>query len=111
LSNRVKQYVHRFRREQGEIVQTIDEILNASTSKVILSQTGRPLSWSKFNGDVACRVVKSFLQSHISGSLKVVGPNVFVHDYPSEFDLMVVSSKSQPFPFTSSYPSDDVPRD
>jgi hypothetical protein len=95
-------------REQGRIIQTIDEVLNASASKVIPSQTARKLSWRKFRGDVACRVVKSHLQRHVPDSLKVVGPNVFIQGFPSEFDLMVVSSGSRPFPFTSSYPSDDV---
>ena len=97
-----------FDAKQDEIIRTIDEIVDTSASKVFFSRTGRKFSWNKFNGDVACRVVKSFLERHIAGSLKIVGPNVFIRGYPMEFDLMVVSSQSRPFPFTNSYPGDDV---
>ena len=86
--------------EQTQILRIIGETIR--TDKTTTS-TGKKLSWNKFNGDVSCRVAKDFLQRHLSSSLKVAGPGVFIHGFPVEFDLLVLDSDAEPLPNTNSY--------
>jgi hypothetical protein len=64
--------------------------------------------WVKFNGDLACRVVKQFLKMHMPTQVKVVGPGVYVEGYPAEFDLMLVSESAIPAAFTNAYRNSEV---
>jgi len=90
--------------EQDEILRIIGETIR--TDKI--SADARKLSWNKFNGDVSCRVVGTFLQRHMPNGLKVAGPGVFIHGYPMEFDLLVLDSDAEPLPYTNSYPDKKV---
>jgi hypothetical protein len=55
------------------------------------------VTWNKFKGDVVCRIVKRFIERHMSsGILKIVGPNVYLDGVPYEFDLLVVDANAKP---------------
>ena len=96
-------------------VQGDFETEQADIVKIIKTKEGRTESgegtkfrWNKFNGDLACRVVKEFLRKHLPKQVKVVGPNAYIEGYPTEFDLLVVTESALPAAFTSAYRSDDV---
>jgi hypothetical protein len=108
---------HVFDQEQSEILGIIDrttrtEKRRRKTTEPRATQTHRRPSgrWHKFNGDVVCRVVAKFLESRLkSCHLKVVGPHVFVDDFPNEFDLLVVDSDAEPSSeYTNSYLGEKV---
>ena len=84
--------------EQHEIIRYIEMAI----SKNVADERKKP--WSKFDGDVTCRVVMDFLQRHLPGDLKLVGPNAYVGGHPTEFDLMVVDRDAEPYRYTNSYP-------
>jgi hypothetical protein len=65
-------------------------------------------SWNKFNGDLACRVVKEFLRRHMQTGLKITGPNAFIDGYPTEFDLLMVTENAIPRAFTNAYRAQEV---
>jgi hypothetical protein len=88
--------------EQKEIVEIIRTKERSETSG------GMGFEWNKFNGDIACRVVKEFLRRRLPNKLKVVGPNVYVDGYPTEFDLLLVTESAIPAAFTSAYTHRDV---
>lgn len=87
--------------EQKEIVRLI-----ANFPK---PEKGRRFSWNKFNGNMACNVIKKYLGKHLEANLKVVGP-AFIRGYPTEFDLLVVDAESRPEEFTDAYNSESVHR-
>ena len=88
--------------EQKEIVEII-------RSKERRSETsGGRFAWNKFNGDLACRVVKEFLRKHLPKQVKVVGPNVYIDGYPTEFDLLLVEENAIPAAFTNAYSNRDA---
>ena len=64
--------------------------------------------WSRFDGDLACRVVKQFLKKHLPDDLKVVGPNAYIDGYPVEFDLLLVTHSAIPAAFTNAYRDNEV---
>jgi len=86
------------------------EILDLIKSKERRTEGGEVtrFRWNKFNGDLACRVVKEFLRKHLPKEVKVVGPNVYIEGYPAEFDLLLVTENALPAAFTSAYRNDDV---
>jgi hypothetical protein len=88
--------------EQKEIVEIIRTKERSETSG------GMGFEWNKFNGDLACRVVKEFLRRRLPNKLKVVGPNVYVDGYPTEFDLLLVTESAIPAAFTNAYSHGDV---
>ena len=90
-----------FEREQAEI-------LDAIKSRERRSDDAEEAGWNKFNGDLACRVVKEFLRKHMPGDAKVVGPSVYIDGYPTEFDLLLVTKDAIPGAFTKAYRSDEV---
>jgi len=69
---------------------------------------GGASKWSRFDADLACRVVKQFLKKHLPQELKVVGPNVYIDGYPTEFDLLLVTHTAIPAAFTNAYRDQEV---
>jgi hypothetical protein len=100
-----------FDAEQNEILNTIERMVERNKNRQIVDETsvGKPktLSWGRFNGDFACRVVKAYLQRHICPDL-VVGPGAFTEGYPVEFDLLILRSRAGPARFTNCYPDSKV---
>jgi hypothetical protein len=92
-----------FEIEQADIVRTIKE-----KERRTESVGGAKFRWNKFNGDLACRVVKQFLKKHLPHYVKVVGPNAYIEGYPSEFDLLLVAESAIPAAFTNAYCEDEV---
>jgi hypothetical protein len=105
-----------FDEEQCEILQMVDETTRTEERRRKIAEpratkkSPRPARrWHEFNGDVVCRVVAKFLENHLkSCHLKVVGPHVFVNDFPDEFDLLVVDSDADPSEYTNSYTGEKV---
>ncbi len=89
--------------EQQEIVSTI-----RTSEKRAATSGGRKYSWNKFNGDLVCRVVKVFLKHRLPSNLKLVGPNVYIDGYPTEFDLLLVNQNAIPRAFTNAYRNEEV---
>jgi hypothetical protein len=89
--------------EQTDIVKIIE-------SKERRTETaGRgEFGWNKFNGDIACRVVKQFMKKHLPDLVKVVGPNAYIDGYPVECDLLLVTEGAIPEAFTNAYRDEDV---
>jgi len=92
-----------FEREQADIVNTIK-------SKERRTEETREtrFQWNKFNGDLACRVVKEFLRKHLPRQVKAVGPNAYIDGYPTEFDLLIVTEDAIPAAFTNAYLDSEV---
>jgi len=93
----------RFETEQADIVEVIESRERRSEG---LEENG--LRWDKYNEDLACRVVKEFLKKHLPKEVKVVGPNVYIDGYPTEFDLLLVTEDAIPAAFTNAYRDRDV---
>ena len=93
----------RFESEQADIVNIVESRERRSEG---VEETGS--QWNKFNGDLACRVVKEFLKKHLPKEVKVVGPNVYIDGYPTEFDLLLVTEDAIPAAFTNAYRDRDV---
>ncbi len=85
-----------FNQEQQSILSLVDHM-----------KPNKP-GWTKYYGDVVCRIVAYHLQRHLPGNLKVIGPNAYVEGFPTEFDLVVVDGDAAPFHLTAAYPSDRV---
>ena len=88
--------------EQKEIVEIIRSKERSETSG------GESFKWNRFNGDLVCRVVKEFLRKHLPKQMKIVGPNVYVDEHPTEFDLLLVRESAIPAAFTNAYSNLDV---
>jgi hypothetical protein len=92
-----------FEIEQADIVRTIrDKERRTETAG------GTKFSWNKFNGDLACPVVKQFLKKRLPRNFKLVGPNAYIEGYPTEFDLLLVTESAIPAAFTNAYQEDEV---
>jgi hypothetical protein len=83
-----------FTEEQQEIIKIIDSLLDSEHSGY---------GWGHFQGDVVPRVLVYYANRHLPNKWKIVGPNVYIEDVPTEFDLMVVDSDANPITFTSAY--------
>ena len=92
--------------EDFEIEQK--DIVNLVKSKERRSEGDGGAKWSKFDADLACRVVKQFLKKHLPQELKIVGPNVYIDGYPTEFDLLLVTHTAIPAAFTNAYRDQEV---
>lgn len=88
-----------FTEEQQEIIKLIDSLLDSKHSGY---------GWGHFQGDVVPRVLAYYTSKHLPSEWKIVGPNVYIEDIPTEFDLMVVDSDSNPITFTSAYPGERI---
>ena len=88
--------------EQAEIIRIIE-----SNEKRTAEYAGN-FVWSRFNGDIVCRVVKQFLRKHLSTQVKLVGPNAYIEGYPTEFDLLLVAGSAIPAAFTNAYRDSEV---
>jgi hypothetical protein len=51
---------------------------------------------AKRTGHEVCIVITEYIQSHLPTSYKVAGPNSFVNDISTEFDLLIVRAEAQP---------------
>jgi len=89
-----------FEGEQRKIISRVSDLIN-------LPKTGK-FRWNKYRGDVTCRIIKKFASTHIPDSMKLVGPNAYINNWPDEFDLLLVNSKAKPLPCTNAYKSNDV---
>ena len=89
-----------FDAEQSRLVDLVDDLLANCKGK----------GWSKYKGDVVCRVVSEHIQQHLSSNLKVVGPSVYIEGFPSELDLMVVDSEASPLRRTNAYQANRIHR-
>lgn len=92
-----------FDNEQAEIVNVIK-----SKERRSGGVGGITFQWNKFNGDLACRVVKEFLRKHLPRHVRLVGPNVYIEGYPTEFNLLVVAENAIPEAFTNAYRDNEV---
>jgi hypothetical protein len=59
--------------------------------------------WNKLRGDAWARLVAYYIQKRLNLTLKVVGPNVYIDGFPTEFDLLVVRQSAEPQQFTAAY--------
>ena len=84
--------------EQQELVSHID---------AALSRLGG-YSNSKLRGDICCRVVMDYLSKHVPKAYRIVGPNVWVAGFPTEFDLAVVTSDARPKRSSAIYSAEGV---
>ena len=83
-----------FNEEQQEIIKLVDSLLDNEHSGY---------GWGHFQGDVIPRILAYYVNMHLPNNRKIVGPNVYINDVPTQFDLMIVDSDSNPIPFTSAY--------
>ncbi len=88
-----------FTEEQQEIINVIDSLLDSKHSGY---------GWGHFQGDVVPRILAYYANKHLPNKWKIVGPNVYIEDVPTEFDLMVVDADSNPITFTSAYPREKI---
>ena len=92
-----------FDTEQAEIVRIIENMERKSEGV-----EGASFRWNKFNGDLACRVVREYLRKHLPKEVKVAGPNAYIEGYPTEFDLLLVTEDALPAAFTNAYRDHEV---
>ena len=85
-------------REQNEILDAVDS----------MKVQGRTKGWSKYYGDVTCRIVAYYLSKHLTSKLKVIGPDAYIVGLPTEFDLLLADAKNISAKFTNAYPADQV---
>jgi len=81
----------------------VEEIVRARNNLEEVHQGQRRI-WNSFKGDVCARCVAHYIQTHLSSKLKVVGPNVYLDGFPTEFDLLIVSEGARARQFTAAYP-------
>jgi hypothetical protein len=92
-----------FENEQAEIVNTVKS--KEGRSEGSGGEEGR---WSKFNEELACRVVKQYMKKHLPTRIRVIGPNAYIEGSPTELDLLLVTENAIPAAFTNAYRPDDV---
>lgn len=68
---------------QGKIIDTVEGMKNKN-----LLEKGR--EWNKFHGDFVCGVFIHFISRELSPALKVMGPNMYIKGFPTEFDILIV---------------------
>lgn len=86
-----------YEEDQREIWET--------SQRLNTSHTGR--SWYKYKGSLINRLIIRLLQRHTE-DYSVVGPNVFIDGFPTEFDILVVKRNATPIGDTNAYKKDDV---
>jgi len=91
-----------FEDEQAEIVNIV------KSKERRIEGFGDEARWSKFNEDLACRVVKQFLKRHLPQHVRLVGPNVYIEGLPTELDLLLVTENAIPAAFTNAYRDNEV---
>ena len=85
--------------EQEEIVEIIERLSRTSDS----AKKDKRFSWNRFNGNVACNVIKDYLNRHLKvKGLKAVGP-AYIKGHPNEFDILVVDDSANPEKYTDAY--------
>ena len=67
---------------QGKIIDIV-EGMNKN-----FQEKGR--EWNKFHGDIVCRIFIDFISREVSPDLKVMGPNIYIRGFPTEFDILIV---------------------
>ena len=87
-----------FQREQSELLALVDNT----------KPQGRTKGWSKYRGDVVCRILAHYLSKHLPSTLKIIGPDAYIVGFPTEFDLLVAGASATPVKFTNAYPADQV---
>jgi hypothetical protein len=85
----------------------LDEVLREFTNLTGCCKKGER-GWSKYKGDVCARLLVDHMRGHLGPGLKVVGPNVYLEGYPTEFDLMIVRADSEPIRYTAAHRPRDV---
>ena len=85
------------------MINELDNILE-NYRKMYLGRKGR--EWNKYKGDYCAGMIEDVIARHLISNLKVVGPNVFLHDLPTEIDLLIVTADAEPGRYTSVYPVD-----
>lgn len=84
--------------EQQEILNLVDSYCKNLDTK-----------WNKFKGCVVCRIIKDFIERHLSPDIyKVADPNVYLDEFPYEFELIICNSNSEPRNLTSSFKPSNV---
>jgi hypothetical protein len=87
-----------FNEEQQKIIDHINSILKTHSGG----------GWGHFQGDVIPRILADYVKRHLPKNRIIVGPNVYIKDVPTEFDLMIVDSDSNPIHFTSAYEGENI---
>ena len=66
--------------------------------------------WTKFKGDYCARLVKRAIEDMLVDreDIQVTGPNVFIKDYPTEIDLLLVRQNAEPDEYTVAYSVDQA---
>lgn len=65
-------------------------------------------SWKKYYGDVCCRIFREFLLEEIPPEYTISPPNAYIVGFPTEFDLLIISSDSKPEKYTNAFKPDKV---
>jgi len=77
----------RFLDTQREIIHIIEAM-----NKNFL---GKGREWNKFHGDIVCRVFIDFISREVCPDLKVMGPNIYIRGFPTEFDILIVDRDAE----------------
>jgi len=85
-------------KEQKKILKLVDTTKPAEKDR----------RWTKYNGDVVCRIVAFCLGKHLPKNLKMFGPNAYLIGLPTEFDLLIGETKAKPKKFTNAYRPDQI---
>ncbi|MDD1777178.1 MAG: hypothetical protein LUQ65_03345 [Candidatus Helarchaeota archaeon] len=56
---------------------------------------GKGREWNKFHGDIVCRVFIDFISREVSPDLKVMGPNIYIRGFSTEFDILIVDMDTE----------------
>ena len=65
-------------------------------------------SWKKFKGDTINRLIISLLRPYVK-NYKIFGPNAFIEDCPTEFDILIVNTTAEPInEYSNCYKKEDV---
>jgi hypothetical protein len=92
-----------FNKKQEEIVRKV--LAWSKTSRE--TGIGGRFSWNRYNGKVACNVVKYYLEKHLRNGLKVA-TSAFIEGLPIEFDILIVDKDAIPEEFTDAFDPESV---
>ncbi|MCC6019112.1 MAG: hypothetical protein LM601_08775 [Candidatus Verstraetearchaeota archaeon] len=92
-----------FNKEQEEIVRKVLALSKTSRETGI----GGKFSWNRYNGRVACNVVKYYLEKHLRSGLKAA-TSVFIKGLPIEFDILIIDKDAVPEEFTDAFDPESV---
>jgi hypothetical protein len=90
--------MERFNKEQQEIVSKIEALSKTSRETGV----GGRFSWNRYNGRVACNVVKHYLEKRLRKGLKAVVSG-FIRGLSIEFDILMVDEWAKPEEFTDAF--------